>query len=263
MSSARILGTRPLARELGVSTGTISRWWLETENAPDNPFEKGRPIKADVERLRQWATTRKASQKNKPGGRSKVKPRSDSKDAPATSSSSARSAQDRLADFLDLAAIEKTAEEARDVDGLVSLNKSARRLEVLLENFKLEKFGDKQVARLYSNYQDVLSKLYIRIAQLEIQTLELKQKRGELITTEQSMSISEILVNSLYVNLDQLVQAIIDKAKEQEIAEHGKSKIDSEKLMDLAQLAVDKFKRECHKSYTAAIPKALAKDGGD
>ena len=120
--------------------------------------------------------------------------------------------------------------------------------------------SDKQVARLYSNYTDVLSKLYGRIAQLEVALIELKLQRGEVITIEQSAAMSEALVNCLYANVDLLVQDAIDRIKEEEIAVHGASKIDSEKLLDLCQELVDNFKIRCHEDFIKAVP---AKEGDD
>lgn len=256
LDMSELLGAGALSKAIGVSTKTIYNYYDRAQSHADNPFEPGRPLRAHPERVRQWVMTVEANRTGPSGPKLKMS-KSSAGASPVAETKKARASSDG---FIDLAGVEKDLSGDGSVDDLASLRFTASKLEALVNNFDMERMGDKQVARLYSNYTDVLSKLYGRIAQLEVALIDLKLKRGEVITIEQSAAISETLVNCLYVNVDKLVQDAIDRIKEEEIAVHGASKIDSEKLLDLCQELVDNFKLRCHEDFLKAVPE---KEGDD
>ena len=251
---SNLLGPTKLAKALGIAIKTVYNYRDRSKGEPDDPFASRKPLKADPDVLRQWIRSQDASRPKELGGaRVKLAPKKADGAVAEPRLSLKRPRRDNFVDVEKIEADLKAAEDATNNDDMASLRRSCAKLESILDNFQLEHLEDRQVARIFGNYTDTLSKLYERIAKLEALHLDLAVKRGELITIEQSAAISEALVNCLYVNVDELIQGVVDQFKAEEIETYQKSSIDSDKLIDLVHPILADFKTRCFEDMKKSL----------
>jgi len=127
-------------------------------------------------------------------------------------------------------------------DDIKAAREIASRLLKMVIAFKVEALSDPAVARLFGQYNGILSRVLGRISSLEARLIELKRKKSELLDIEEVNSIIEIMSTNLTHHLSSLGKNFVSFFKKREIEVYGESKIDAEELIDDAELIIDEYK---------------------
>lgn len=162
-----------------------------------------------------------------------------------------------------------------DLDALQELDPSesitedvrnARRMEVKLRSYlevvRPEALLNPAHIRAFNTLSETYGRTLQRIAQQEQTLLRVAKDRGELVEVEASQEMVGRAAQVMLGGLGDLLEAIVDSVKAQELEAHGKSRIDGLTLRDsLEQLAAD-FRAELVERLEAEV-EVEADDGDD
>jgi len=247
-----ILRAVQLSKAIGVSTQSVYNMHRESRHADNNPFEEGKPIRADLETLRTYARERQARIKHRGGARFKI---NDDDGEPIL-------AADQLAKL--------EADEAKSLtpwmvdpskipdlppytgtidDDIATARLIADRMRSVVAAWNLNSLHDKDSARVFGNYTEVLSRTLQRIGRQEKELLSIKKERGTLLAVGSVNALMRQLVDAVIAGIADHTKTHVDIFKGHEIEHYETSTIDSERMKDDLTAADETFRERMAQAY--------------
>lgn len=228
-----------IAEAFGVTPMSVSHWAKES----DCPIRrKGRGFEVEEAELREWCkrTGKTKGAASKSTGPRKVSP----KPPPASPENTPRpAAAPALAELLDPKVLEDLPPFTGSIDDDIdTARRTAHKLRGVVAAFKLDALDDPQMARIFGQYTEILSKCLGRLSKLEADLLDLKQKRSELLSVEDAQALLAAAAASFVAHIDGHGRALLDTVKDAELAVYGESRIDSDRLQDEIELLGEEFR---------------------
>lgn len=232
-------GRRDIAEAFGVSGMSVSRWAQE-EGSPIR--RNGRSFEVDEAELREWC---KRTGKTKGAASKPTSPRKASpKPPPASPENTPRpAAAPALAELLDPKVLEDLPPFTGSIDDDIdTARRTAHKLRGVVAAFKLDALDDPQMARIFGQYTEILSKCLGRLSKLEADLLDLKQKRSELLSVEDASALLAQAAAAFVAHIDGHGRALLDTVKDAELEAYSQSRMDSDKLQDEIELLAEEFR---------------------
>lgn len=239
-----LTGARAIAAFAGVSPRQVGNWRRDYPECPIELVSKRMSVTEGA--LRGWFVSRgwvppEYSPEGPPEPLPAAPGASPSRDPSAPVARPEGLPEGLLDDFpeyiLDPEAFAALPEPTGDVEGdLIIARKVSHRLHSVVASWRVSALADPRTARLFGQFNEILSKVMTRIAGLESSFIKLQQQRGELLSLERVGDLLAEFSAFTVGELDALINGAVDDVKAAEIAAHKKSRIDSATLTEKLEL---------------------------
>jgi len=246
-----ILSAANLSKAIGVSTPTIYNIYRETKNTEGNPFEPDKPVRADLHALLDYVRKRQSRIKHPGGARIKIKDDDGEPILAADQLAKIQADKEKSPWMVDPSKVPELPPYTGSLDDdIATARLIAERMRSVVSAWNLNSLAhDKDSARVFGNYTEVLSRTLQRIGKQEKELLAIKKERGTLLPVGVVNALMRQMVETVIAGISDHTKTHVDIFKGHEIEHYQTSTIDSERMRDDLTAADETFRERMAQAY--------------